>query len=189
MVGLQITILSLSRHRTLLSDTSSHGASSRVQGWDFAKMVALEQTYKSCLIMFSIQSTICFHTLRIHYDTTMVDFCKEKTTSLSMHWTLVKHRLHVCAGTLEWSDVSYCRNQPSHCRKYPFIRINGHEDTWSADTAARMPGIIVKDVHRTKQRINTTCDGINLLSFFPAKVETQGGGGGVNMELITPSWE
>ena len=48
-----------------------------------------------------------------------------------------------------------------------------------------MPGIIVKDVHRTKQRINTTCDGINLLSFFPAKVETQGGGGGVNMELIT----
>ena len=52
-----------------------------------------------------------------------------------------------------------------------------------------MPGIIVKDVHRTKQRINTTCDGINLLSFFPAKVETQGGGGGVNMELITPSWE
>ena len=54
-------------------------------------------------------------------------------------------------------------------------------------TAAWMPGIIVKDVHRTKQRINTTCDGINLLSFFPAKVETQGGGGGVNMELITPS--
>ena len=125
MVGLQITILSLSRHRTLLGDTSSHGASSRVQGGDFAKMVALDQTTSRCLMMFGTESTICFHTLRIHYNTKHWEiFSAKRTPSLSNG-----HRLHVCAGTPEWSDVSYSRNQPGHCRKYLFIRINGHDDT------------------------------------------------------------